>query len=137
MARPRGKRGDLYRKDSCKKRGMKCNDFTTEECDSIFKKFWASGNSDKQNTFIQALVIMKRKASTRKEIERESRRQNTKLYHLKKAGHCLKVCNTMFLNVLGVTEWKVDASLMLDPTGVGISQEVHKPRNPRPSRGFS
>ena len=41
----------------------------------------------------------------------------------------------MFLNVLEIIRWKVDAAL--EKSTLGIAKEIVKPHNPTPSRGFA
>ena len=134
VKRSERKRGPRCTRDSCSKNARQCRDFTDEECDSIFKEFWGSGDPGKQKTFIQALVDVKDIARKTISPTRQSRRQTTKVYRLKKDGVSQKVCKDMFLNVLGITKWKVNSALENSP--LGISKEVTKPRNPNPSRGF-
>ena len=87
----------------------------------------------KQNTNIQSLVDIKQKTACTVSPTKSSRRQNSKVFRLKRSDVSLGVCKEMFLNVLGISKWKVDAAL---EKSTGIAKEIVKPRNPTPSRGF-
>ena len=88
----------------------------------------------KQTAFIQSLVENKTKAVSTVCPSKPSRREFSKVFHLKKSGESLEVCKEMFLNVLGITNWKVNSAFQ--QSVVGVTAAVLKPRNPRPSKGF-
>ena len=101
----------------------------------IFNEFWQSGNKPIQETFIHALVDVK-KTKNPKDSEIISVRQLSRVFHLKKDGVPLPVYKDMFLNALAISNTRLHTVLKGDKENVGISLAVAKPRNPKPSKGF-
>ena len=85
----------------------------------------------KQTTFIQSLVDNKKKSVSTVSPSKSSRREFSKVFRLKKSGESMEVCKEMFLNVLGITNWRVNSACQ--QSDVGVTAAVVKPRNPRPS----
>ena len=135
VSRPEKKMGQKCQKTSCAKRSKCCAKFTDDDCVKIFSEFWACGDTQKQNTFIQSLVDNQKKSRVTVTPSKASKRLNSKRFRLKKDGGSLEVCKEMFVGVLGITNWRVNAAV--EKSDVGISKEVKKPRNPHPSRGFA
>ena len=127
------KRKELCRKVMCARTNKCCNDFTDYDCNTISEEYCSSGNKNMQDTFIHTSVSVKAFAQKTVHVG-DSRRQNTRIFRLKKNNQSLQVCKEMFMNTLCITSYKLDAVLRTHQ--VGITRQIVRPRNPTPSKGF-
>ena len=93
-------------KESCR---FKCREkFNEEARQKAFDDFYANGDRAIQSQQIASLVTQEKKARTRtKDADKESRRDFSRTYSLVLNGESINVCQTMFLNTLGVSEKRV------------------------------
>ena len=99
--------GKLWaRQTCCKPKAAPCKEFSHEDCETMFKDFWATESKGVQNTFIKSHVQVCRAKRDRRQLENAKQRVNRK-YFLSKDGVSTPVCYAMFRNTLGVTEKEV------------------------------
>ena len=133
VAKPARKMRQLCARETCKNSNKRhCDEFTDEDCKTFFQSYWSAGEKRMQCTFIQSLVdVVPKQAS-----QGNNRRQFSRIFHLKRNGLSLEVCKDMFLNTLSISGQKLQTVLKMDNENIGITVDVIKSRNPRPSKGF-
>ena len=133
VAKPARKMRQLCARETCKNSNKRhCDEFTDEDCKTIFQSYWSAGDKRMQCTFTQSLVdVVPKQAS-----QGNNRRQFSRIFHLKRNGLSWEVCKDMFLNTLSISGQKLQTVLEMDNENIGITVDVIKSRNPRPSKGF-
>lgn len=97
---PARQMGDPCTNDGCQKKGCQGRILTNEARLSIFDEFNGLSDLQKQREFIvRHMEITETKAKST-----NSRRQKSHTYFLTANGQHMKVCQTLFLRTLGITE---------------------------------
>lgn len=104
--------------EQCKKRGRHCSLIGEEERLKIFTSFNQLGNLTRQRDFIVRHVKTtktRQKTTTNENL----RRQKTNNYYLTSGNDLHRVCKTLFLNTLGISERTMRTALeKLDSSGI-------------------
>ena len=127
--------GTRCKKETCRNSKKElCEKFTQDDCHKVFQRYWNSGNKAAQDTFLHSVVdVVERKLP----LKETSRRQHSRIYHLKRCGSSLEVCKDMFLNTLDISQKVIECVVLDGKENCGITSPVVKPRNPRPAKGFN
>lgn len=120
--------------ENCTKQNMYCYRFDENDRENIFMDFYSLANLTLQREYITWFV--EKKPVARKTTATESRRHFTNCFYLPLNGNREKVCKTMFLHTLGISEKTFRTSISkLQPTGIlekekrGGRQEVYRERD--------
>jgi hypothetical protein len=114
---------------------MKCAEkISEEERKLIFQEFWNIADNSKKWYFLSSLVIQTPKKFNK---NNETRRKNSRLYHLRVRGDLIRVCKTMFLQTLSIGEGLVETAMdkLVKNLGGAISPDKRGTKNsqrPRP-----
>lgn len=86
---------------------FKCHQKLSElQRQKIFKQYWAIGDHTRQLEFISKLIGVS-KPLKHKAVSVKSQKEESVTYHFKVAGKLQKVCKTMFLGTLDISETPV------------------------------
>lgn len=108
--------------------GQDCANFTEDDRKSVFKIFWNLKDFDLQNTFItgsvEELLVEHNQAVGRsrpKQKEQPERKKWTRLYRLRSQDNQThRVCKKIYLETVGVSNWRVDRVLKHQRQNVGM-----------------
>ena len=90
VVKPERKMGQLCIKETCIKSTKRfCNEFSEEDCQKVFNEYWHTGDNRMQDTFILSNVDI---VSKKHGDQENTKRQNTRKFHLKKNGLSLERC---------------------------------------------
>ncbi|MPC22410.1 hypothetical protein E2C01_015425 [Portunus trituberculatus] len=144
VAKRKRNRGEAYiscvtgRQVAARRVGQPCRDgcfdkITMPVLNEIHRQFWATGDFDLQNSYIQKNVVVspvKRRRSVQ-DPEAHRRRSFSRTYYLTHEDESFKVCQKGFLSVLGISETRLRTALKsVSSTGCLRGD----PRNRQPSR---
>jgi len=85
---------------------MHCSEFTEADREIIFDSFWKELNWDEKQVYVMSMVD-RHDVKQRTVEDKNSRRMQSFVFHLKKQGQKLRVCKEFFLATLNLGEWSL------------------------------
>ena len=77
----------------------------------IFDGFWSTENFDVQNAYLCGCVKVLQVARRYSPKGAKSRRQNTRVFYIKKGAVSVRVCKKMFLKMHGISDGRLERAL--------------------------
>lgn len=86
---------------------LQCRMFSEVDRQNIYNYFWKQMTWPERRVFVHTLVDVIPVQNKKNQVHEISHRSNTLMYHLKKDGIRLRVCQTMLLNTLSIGTWSL------------------------------